>query len=67
MTTPLLSTVQVQHLPLLMKRLLYFLANVLVAVAITLLLIDPSQPITPILCLLAVAVACAVLPAFVRE
>jgi hypothetical protein len=50
-----------------MIRLLYFLANVLAAVAIALLLIDPSRPLTPILCLLAVALACAVLPGFVRE
>ena len=50
-----------------MKRLLYFLANVIAALAITLLLIDPSRPLTPILCLLAVALARAVLPAFVRE
>jgi hypothetical protein len=50
-----------------MKRLLYFLANVLAAVAITLLLIDSKRPLTPVLCLLAVAMACAILPAFVRE
>jgi hypothetical protein len=29
------------------KRLLYFLANVFAAVAIALLLIDPSRPLTP--------------------
>jgi hypothetical protein len=50
-----------------MKHLLYVLANVLAAVAIVLLLIDPDRPLTPVLCLLAVALACAVLPAFVRE
>jgi hypothetical protein len=49
------------------KRLLDFLANVLAAVTIVLLVIDPDRPITPIVCLLAVALACAVLPAFVRE
>jgi hypothetical protein len=49
------------------KRLLYFLANVLAAVAITLLLTGPKLPLTPVLCLLAVATACAILPASVRE
>jgi hypothetical protein len=50
-----------------MKRLPYFLANFLAAVVTALLLIEPGRPLTPILCLLAVALACAVLPAFVRE
>ena len=49
------------------KRLLYFLANVLAPVAIALLLIHLDRPLTPILCLLAMALACAVLPLFVKE
>ena len=49
-----------------MKRLFYYPANVLAAVVIVLLLVNPSQPLTTILCLLAVAVACAILPSFVR-
>jgi hypothetical protein len=36
-------------------------------VAIVLLVIDPNRPLTPIVCLLAVAVACAILLALVRE
>jgi hypothetical protein len=50
-----------------MKRLLYVLANLFAGVAIVLLLIDPTRPLTPILRLLALAVACAVLPRFVSE
>jgi hypothetical protein len=50
-----------------MKRLLYFLANVLATLAIVLLVIDPDRPVTPMVCLLAVAVACAIHPALVRE
>jgi hypothetical protein len=49
-----------------MKCLLYFLVNVLAAAAIV-LLIDPARPLTPTLCLLRLALACVVHPAFVLE
>ena len=46
-----------------MKRVLYFLANLLGGVVLDLLL-DPTRPLAPVFVLLALAVVCAVLPRF---
>jgi hypothetical protein len=47
-----------------MKRLLYFLSNLLSGVVLVLLLLDPTRPLIPIRLLLSLDVACAVLPRF---
>ena len=46
-----------------MNRVFYILANCLVA-GVVMLLLDPTRPLAPILVLLALAVACAVMPWF---
>jgi hypothetical protein len=45
-----------------MKRALYVLANLLAGQVLVLLLVDSSRPLAPILVLLGLAAACAVLP-----
>jgi hypothetical protein len=50
-----------------MRRLLFLLANLLAHVVIVLLLIDPTRPLAPVFVLLALSVACAALPAFLRR
>ena len=47
-----------------MKRVLYFLANLLGGVVLVLLLLDPTRPLAPIFVLLGLAVVFAVLPRF---
>ena len=47
-----------------MKRVLYFLANLLGGVVLVLLLLDPTRPLAPIFVLLGLAVLFAVLPRF---
>jgi hypothetical protein len=49
-----------------MKRLLYTAANVLGAIVLALLAIDPTRDLTPIFALLAVAVALAWVPRYLR-
>ena len=47
-----------------MRRVLYFLANLLGGVVLVLLLLDPTRPLAPIFVLLGLAVVFAVLPRF---
>ena len=47
-----------------MKRVLYFLANLLGGVVLVLLLLDPTRPLVPVFVLLGLAVLFAVLPRF---
>jgi hypothetical protein len=47
-----------------MNRVFYILANCLAGVVLVTLLLDPTRPLAPILVLLALAVACAVMPWF---
>jgi hypothetical protein len=45
-----------------MKGSFYVLANGFAGVVLVLLLIDPTRPLVPVFVLLALAVACAVVP-----
>ena len=47
-----------------MKRVLYFLANLLGGVVLVLLVLDPTRPLVPVFVLLGLAVLFAVLPRF---
>ena len=47
-----------------MKRVLYFLANLLGGVVLVRLLLDPTRPLVPVFVLLGLAVVFAVLPRF---
>ena len=47
-----------------MRRVLYFLANLLGGVVLVLLLLDPTRPLVPVFVLLGLAVFFAVLPRF---
>ena len=50
-----------------MNRVLYFFANGFAGIVLVLLVLDPSRPLTPIFVLLALAVACALMPWFLRR
>ena len=47
-----------------MRRVLYFLANLLGGVVLVLLVLDPTRPLEPVFVLLGLAVVFAVLPRF---
>ena len=47
-----------------MRRVLYFLANLLGGVVLVLLVLDPTRPLVPVFVLLGLAVLFAVLPRF---
>ena len=50
-----------------MKRVFYILANGFAGVVLVLLLLDPTRPLVPVFVLLALAVACAVVPWSLRR
>ena len=50
-----------------MKRVFYIFANGLAGVVLALLLLDPTRPLAPVFVLLALAVACAVVPWSLRR
>lgn len=50
-----------------MKRVLYLLANTLAGIVLILVLLDPTRNLGPVFVLLALAVACNLLPWFLRR
>jgi hypothetical protein len=50
-----------------MKRVLYFVANLLGGIVIVLLVIDPTRTLAPIFVLLGLAVICVVVAWFLRR
>lgn len=49
-----------------MKRILYIVADAFAAVVVILLLLDPTRPLAPVLVLLTLAVACAIVAWLLR-
>jgi hypothetical protein len=50
-----------------MPKMLFFLANLLSAVVLVLLFLDPARPLAPVFVLLGLAVLCAILAGLIAR